>query len=175
MRTGNASGVQVTFLSFAVLLLAVPVSMLIGDALGSSKDEAAFIGRFVPFVLGAVALVAFPSLRRHATEFLSNPVGREYRGEVALAALSNLGVAFAAVGGVSLWYWLTEGNAALEQHLKSAPADLQMAQAFSPLGFLGGWVSSQAWFVCRPAGVLGTTAAPGTSSFSGSADEGISG
>jgi SAM-dependent methyltransferase len=22
--------------------------------------------------------------------------------------------------------------------------------AFSPLGFLGGWVSSQAWFVCRP-------------------------
>jgi SAM-dependent methyltransferase len=23
---------------------------------------------------------------------------------------------------------------------------------FSPLGFLGGWVSSQAWFVCRPPG-----------------------
>jgi len=136
MRTGNASGIQITFLSFAVLLLAVPLSMGIGEALGSSKEEATFIGRFVPFVLGAVALVAFPSLRRHATEFLSNPIGHEYRGEVALAALSNLGVAFAAVGGVSLWYWLTEGNAALEQHIKSAPADQQMAQAFSPLGLL---------------------------------------
>jgi SAM-dependent methyltransferase len=22
--------------------------------------------------------------------------------------------------------------------------------SFSPLGFLGGWISSQAWFVCRP-------------------------
>jgi uncharacterized protein len=138
MRTGNASGIQITFLSFAVLLVAVPLSMGVGEALGSSNEEATFIGRFVPFVLGALVLVVFPTLRRRAIEFLSNPVGREYRGEVALAALSNLGVAFAAVGGVSLWYWLTEGNAALEQHLKTAPADQQMAQAFSPHGLLMG-------------------------------------
>jgi membrane protease YdiL (CAAX protease family) len=138
MRTGDASGFHIAILSFAILLLAVPLSMRIGEALGSSKDEAAFIGRFLPFVLGAAVLVAFPALRRQAAGYLSRPVPPDRRLEVALVSLGTTSLAFAFSGALALWYWLSEGNAALEQHLKSAPADEQMAHAFSGIGLLMG-------------------------------------
>lgn len=136
MRTGSASGIQITFLSFAVLLLAVPLSLYLGQALGGSREERDFLGRFIPFVLGAFVLATFPALRRQALEFLSQPVPPSRRLEVAAVALGKLPFAFAAAGGMALWYWLTEGNAAVEYHMKAAPADQQWADAFSTTGLL---------------------------------------
>lgn len=136
MRSGNASGIQITFLSFAVLLLAVPASSYVGKLMGASSDEMTFIGRFLPFVLGALVLAAFPALRRRVRVLLSAPIPREHHAEVALVAIGKLGVVFAFAGGLALRYWLTEGNAALEHHMKQPPVDEQMAQAFSGPGML---------------------------------------
>ncbi len=136
MRTGNASGIQITFLSFAVLLLAVPLSAFVGEVLGGSNAEKSFIGRFLPFVLGAALIIAFPILRRRVLHELSRPIPRERRAEVALVAFGKICLAFAFAGGLALSYWLTEGNAALEHHMKGLPADTQMAQALSGPGLL---------------------------------------
>jgi membrane protease YdiL (CAAX protease family) len=136
VRAGIASGTQITFLSFAVLLLAVPVALFLGDFLGTSKDEQAFIGRFIPFVFGAVVLAVFPALRRRIGHDLSRPIPSDRRLEVALVAVGKIPLAFAASGALAAWYWLTEGNAAVEYHLKSVPADQQMAHAFSTSGLL---------------------------------------
>ena len=136
MRTGNASGFQITFLSFAVLLLAVPASTYVGKLMGASNDEMKFIGRFLPFVLGGAVLAAFPALRRRVMVLLSAPIPRERHAEVALVAIGKLCVVFAFAGGLALRYWLAEGNAALEHHMKQPPVDEQMAQAFSGPGLL---------------------------------------
>ncbi len=136
MRTGTASGIQITFLSFAVLLLAVPLSSYLGQLLGSSNEAKTFIGRFLPFVLGGTVLAIFPALRRQVTDLLSPGVPRTRRAEVALLAVAKVTLAFAFAGGLALWYWLTEGNAALEQHMRAVPTDEQMAQAFSGPGVL---------------------------------------
>lgn len=136
MRTGTASGIQIAFLSFAVLLLAVPLSAHVGDLLGGSSQYTTFIGRFFPFMLGAAILAAFPGLRRRVIDLLSMPVPRERRFELALVAMASVSLAFALSGALALWYWLTEGNAALEQHMKSVPEDEQLAQAFSAPGLL---------------------------------------
>lgn len=136
MRSENASGIQITFLSFAVLLLAVPVSIYVAKMVGASNEESTFIGRFLPFVLGTVVLIAFPALRRRVVNLLSLPIPRERQAEVALVAIGKLCLALALAGGLALRYWLTEGNAALEHHMKQAPVDQQMAQAFSGPGML---------------------------------------
>lgn len=136
MRTGNASGIQITFLSFAVLLLAVPVSTFVGEALGGTNEEKTFIGRFLPFVLGGVVLTTFPALRRRMIDLLSIPIPTQHRAEVVLVAGGKVFLAFAVAGALALRYWLAEGNAALEQHMKGVPADEQMAQALSGPGLL---------------------------------------
>lgn len=136
MRTGNASGIQITFLSFAVMLLAVPLSNYVGEVLGGTNEEKTFIGRFLPFVLGTVILLAFPSLRRCMINLLSDPIPTERRAEVLLVAMGKVCLAFAIAGALALWYWLAEGNAALEHHMRSVPADEQMAQALSGPGLL---------------------------------------
>jgi len=89
MRTGTASGIQIAFLSFAVLLLAVPLSAHVGDLLGGSSQYTTFIGRFFPFMLGAAILAAFPGLRRRVIDLLSMPVPRERRFELALVVIVN--------------------------------------------------------------------------------------
>lgn len=145
MRSGNASGLQITFLSFAVLLLAVPVSTYVGGLLGATNEERTFIGRFLPFVLGAFALTAFPALRRRVFELLSIPIPRACRTEVVLVALGKVCLVFAFAGGLALRYWFTEGNAALEQHMKTPPADEQMTQAFSGTGMLTSILIGAIW------------------------------
>ncbi|MBK5256362.1 MAG: CPBP family intramembrane metalloprotease [Vicinamibacteria bacterium] len=123
-------------MSFAVLLLAVPVSTYIGELMGASNDERTFIGRFLPFVLGAAVLAAFPGLRRRVIDLLATPIPRKRRPEVALVAIGKLSLAFAFAGGLALRYWLTEGNAALAHHMKQPPVTEQVAQAFSGPGLL---------------------------------------
>ncbi len=136
MRTGTASGIQIVFLSFVVLLLAVPLSTYVVGHLQSNNAEEAFIRRFIPFVLGAIALFSFPALRRVVTSELSRPVPRERRAEVALIGIAKISLVFAYVGALALWYWTTEGSSALEQSLRGAPRDQQMAAAFAAPGIL---------------------------------------
>lgn len=136
MRTGTASGVQIVFLSFAVLLLAVPLSTYVVGHLQSSTAEEAFIRRSIPFVLGAIALLSFPTLRRIVISELSRPIPQERRAEVALLGVAKISLAFAYVGALALWYWTTEGSAALEQSLRGPPRDQQMAEAFAVPGLL---------------------------------------
>jgi membrane protease YdiL (CAAX protease family) len=136
VRTGSATGFQIVFLSFAVILLAVPLSGFISRWLESSPAEAAFIGRFTPFVLGTLVLLAFPSLRKLTLGYLSQPVPRGRGVEVAVVALAKVSWAYAFMGALALWYWSTEGGASLEYYLGPRDRELAAAEAFSLPGML---------------------------------------
>ena len=131
LRTGSASGIQIVFLSFAVILLAVPLSRAISGALECTDAVADAIGRSVPFFLGIVVLAAFPQLRARAIAYLSKPIPEGRRTEVAIVAVAKVFFAFSFFGALALWYWLTQGSAALEQALKPAAPEKAYAEAFS--------------------------------------------
>jgi membrane protease YdiL (CAAX protease family) len=131
LRTGNASGFQILFLSFAVLLLAVPLSSFISSQIGSTPAEAAAIGRGIPFVLGVLVLLGIPPLRRRTLAYLAVPIPRERRLEVALVGIGKVPLAFAYIGAVALWWWTTEGSASLAYHFESIVPQAQRAEALS--------------------------------------------
>lgn len=131
MRTGNASGLQILFLSFAIMLLAVPLSSFISSRIGSTDAEAAFIGRGIPFVLGALALMAFPPLRKRTFAYLSHAIPEQRRAEVVIVGSAKVILAFAFIGAWALWYWVTEGSPSLAHHAQSAPLLTMKADAFT--------------------------------------------
>lgn len=136
MRNGTASGFQIVFLSFAVVLLAAPLSIWISAMLIDSPQAAAVVERTFHVVLGALVLVAFPPLRRLTLAYLSKPVPVERRLETALVAISKVPLGVAYVGLFALWYWITEGPASLAGHLTPMAAGEQERKAFSTEGVL---------------------------------------
>lgn len=133
MKSGAASGVQAAFLVFAVTLLAVPLSRAILDGAQATPQEAELFARAVPFAVGALAIVAFPGLRRAACRDLAAAVPGDRRLEVALVTVLYLALPFAAVLGLALWIESREGLLGLERRMASSP-QAQMAQAFSAAG-----------------------------------------
>lgn len=131
MHSGSASGFQIVFLSFAVALLAVPISDFVSALLGSTPAEANAIGRSVPFLLGIVVLVVFPTLRRQAAAYLSKGIPANRRVEVMVVAISKVVVAFGFFGALALWIWLTQGGGVLERTLRPTAPDEAWADAFT--------------------------------------------
>jgi membrane protease YdiL (CAAX protease family) len=136
MRTGEASGLQIAFLSFALLLLAVPLSDYMSRALGSTPDEAAITNRFLHFALAAIILLGFPKLRAFALTELSRPIPRGRRAEVAAVAFTKILVLIGFVGAFALWAWANGGNDTVAYALKSDPVDVALAKAYSTYGLL---------------------------------------
>jgi membrane protease YdiL (CAAX protease family) len=136
MRTGEATGFQITFLVFAVTLLAVPLSNFISRSLGSTPAEDDFIGRFVPFVLGAIVLWGFPGLRKIVQADLSKGIPRECRREVVAVALLDICLLFSFFGAVALWCWITGGPELVALELKGDPPAVEYAKALSAPGLL---------------------------------------
>jgi membrane protease YdiL (CAAX protease family) len=130
MQPGSASGLQIVVLSFAVMLVSIPLGTLISSRLGASKEVAELITNSLPFALGLVTIVSFPSLRRPVFAELSRPIPSERRVEVAVWALSKGALAFAFVGGIALWSWLCFGSV-LATDFVSRPHDEMMKEAFS--------------------------------------------
>jgi len=135
MRTGTASGIQIVFLSFAVLLLAVPLATYLAELHGGSAFERQFIGRVVPFVIGAGVLFMVPGLRRQVLHALSHPIPRGRRLEAVLVGVAKVPLALGTFGALALLIWISEGGAALEQQMLATPSrDEELAKAFSPAG-----------------------------------------
>ena len=132
-RPGSASGLQIAFFTFAVLLLAAPLTRW---ALGTDRwtaEVAAMLDKAIPFVMGIAILVAFPGLRRLCSREINIPLPRERRTEAAAVMGLHLALPFAWAGAVALWYWVVGGEVALAhlmQQLK--PHDAEMAHALVP-------------------------------------------
>lgn len=133
MKPGVASGMQIAFLTFAVILLAAPLTLWIMRAERWSPEVAALIDKAVPFVIGIAILVSVPALRRISSFEIHVPVPSAKRAEVAAILVLHVLTAFAWAGAVALWYWIAGGEAAVAHLVRQLkPHDVEMARAFMP-------------------------------------------
>jgi membrane protease YdiL (CAAX protease family) len=135
MRTGSASGLQVAFLTFALLLLSVPASNALVRAVALTPEHAELARRALPLALLGVVLLFFPVLRKLSLQSLAQPLPRDQRLEVLMVAIASLAIPFAVVGGKVAWWWVSEGAAGVAQHVRAWPSqDQVIARALSPAG-----------------------------------------
>ena len=142
MKTGTASGLQIAFFTFAVLLLAVPVTEWLSRGLPGESEERLLLAKALPFFIAATFLFGLPELRRTCREYLARPIPAGARFEVVIVALAKLLFPFALVGALALWHWTNGGEQALAQYVHAWRGhEAQMARAFLPthlvLTFLG--------------------------------------
>lgn len=133
MKVGEASGLQATFLVFAVILVAVPLGTLLLHGLPASREEEAVVRRSLPFLLGALLILAVPGLRRATIRELANGMPRGFGAELALVAMVKIAVPFATVFALGLWIWMDAGLLGLERRLAMS-GEAEEARAWSPLG-----------------------------------------
>ena len=135
MRTGSASGLQVAFLTFALLLLSVPASNALVRAVALTPEHAELVRRALPLALLGVVLLFFPVLRRLSLRSLAEPVPQDKRVEVVVVAIASLAIPFAVVGAKVTWWWASEGAAGVAHHVRAWPSQEQvLARALSPAG-----------------------------------------
>ena len=134
-RPFSATGLQITFLVFAVVFLGAPAQKYLGPILVPDLDLPKTLGRLFFFIPAAAILLVVPALRRHCLALLRHAIPREHRREVALVVGANALFPFAAVGGIVLWYWTTGGEPALARRVGEQATDsVALAQALSPDG-----------------------------------------
>lgn len=138
MKTGTASGWQIAFFSFALLLLVVPFTSWVANLAPWPTEERQWLERAVPFIGIALVFGLVPRLRRWYRKELSIPIPRESRTEVVIVAVGKvLFFAMAIAGCVALWHWLFGGSAALEHRMAMQQSDAaQRPGAVSPLAVL---------------------------------------
>ena len=83
MKTAPASGLQIAFFTFAVLLLAVPATQWILDLQPWSPSMKAMLEKAVIFSIGFAILFGVPAVRRQSFGYLARPVPGDARVEVA--------------------------------------------------------------------------------------------
>lgn len=134
MKTGTASGLQIAFFTFAVLLLAVPVTEWLASGLPIESEERVLLGKALPFFLAAAILFAFPKLRRLCREYLEQPIPTDARVEVVIVTLAKLLFPFALIGAFALWHWTNDGENGLAKYVRGwRSEDAEMARAFLPV------------------------------------------
>lgn len=137
MKIGNASGSQIAFFTFALLLTIVPVSNWLEAAHPWTREEARLLGTVLPFLVMIAVLGAFPRLRKLCAAELARPVPVDRRAEVIAVSIASLTKAFAWAGLWVSYWWLVEGAWAVEQRLRLLePHDSQMARASTLAGWL---------------------------------------
>jgi membrane protease YdiL (CAAX protease family) len=130
MKTGSATGAQVAFLTFALLMLVVPLSRWAKRYFPGPTDAWALVERALPFAFIAVALFGVTALRRACLAELSRPIPDDRRSEVALATAGHLALGFAWAGLYVLWWWIAEGPLSVEQRIGGMPPhQAEMARA----------------------------------------------
>lgn len=133
MKTGTASGLQITFLTFAALLLVVPVTGWLSNGLPGESEERVLLAKALPFFIAAAVLFGFPILRRRCREFLTRPLPGVARFEIVIVTLAALLFPFALIGAFALWHWTNGGEPALAQYVRAWRSDeAEMARAFLP-------------------------------------------
>jgi hypothetical protein len=66
MKVGQATGLEIAFLMFAVMLIAVPLSALTIEHASLAGVPAEIVAKGMHFALAVAIIAAFPPLRRYA-------------------------------------------------------------------------------------------------------------
>lgn len=140
MRTGHATGLQIAFLIFAVMLIAVPVSQVVIKTMELGGAAKVLAEKGTHFALAILVIATFPRLRTFARQSLSTPLPRAMRAEVAAVSLAKLSIAFATAGGLALMAWWNLGLEGMARI--SSNAEREAAKAFSPVGVVGLFMAS---------------------------------
>jgi len=121
-----ASGFQIAFLIFAVLLLAAPADKYVFSQLAWAQQGIP-VGRIMIFIFAGALLLCVPALRRICRDLLAAPVPDAKLPEVAFATVLNLLVGAGTFGGFALWWWSNGGEVSLARHV-AAPTDAQQLE-----------------------------------------------
>lgn len=133
MKTGTASGLQIAFFTFAVLMLVVPVTGWLSRGLPGESEERLLLAKALPFFIATAILFGFPSLRRRCRDYLAPPIPAAARFEVAIVTLAKLLFPFALIGAFALMHWTSGGEQALSQYVRAWRShEAEMARAFLP-------------------------------------------
>ena len=134
MKTGQATGMQVAFLMFAVMLVAVPLSNAVIKLAALDGVAAAIIEKGGHFGFACIVIAAFPRLRRFARQSLSSPVTPSTLIETLVVAIAALSIMFATAGALAAWFWATQGPERVDRMIVSVERDFE--RAFSPTGLV---------------------------------------
>jgi membrane protease YdiL (CAAX protease family) len=138
-RTPGASGFQIAFLIFAVLLLAVPADRYFFSRWQWAAQLEIPVGRAMIFVLTGMLFLAVPALRRIGKDLLALPIPPKRLSELAAITLLDLAAGFATLGAWALWWWVGGGESALAGHVGVPVSDAaRLEKALS----VGGMVTS---------------------------------
>lgn len=122
MSRRPASGLEISFFIFAVLLLVVPVTRWVTENRHWSAEIQAVAAKAMPLLLGAMILISFPGLRRLCKEEFARPIPVNRRAELGLVVLLDVFVSMAAVGAAVLLFWGLHDSNVLGQQMRPAMA-----------------------------------------------------
>lgn len=134
MKVGQASGFQIAFLMYAVMLLAVPLSSLAVRWTSLEGAAKTAIDKGAHFALACLVIAAFPALRRTVLQAMSRPIPGEMRSEVAAVAILKIVLGLGSIAGLALWFWLTDGPARVDR--MTVNVEREWANAFSADGLV---------------------------------------
>lgn len=131
MKTGSASGLQIAFFTFALLLLVVPLTQWLVGLYPWPPSTRALLEKAMPFAAAAAILFGIPSLRRRCIDYLSVPIPPDARVEVGIVTAARLLLPFALVGGYVAWHRLAHGDAGIAAYVARWGSDeREIARAF---------------------------------------------
>jgi uncharacterized protein len=134
MKIGQASGLQIAFLAFAVMLLAAPLAGAIVRAGVLEGSLRVLVEKAAHFFLACVLILSIPAMRRSVLQMLKIPIPRSMRVEVAAAAMLKLAVAFGGIAALALWFVAEVGPAWVERMTRDV--DRQVANAYTGPGLV---------------------------------------
>ena len=131
----GATGIQIAFLIFAVMLLAAPAEKYFFGRLQWVRESGFPMGRALMFFFGGAILLIFPRLRRLSFVLLATPIPATKKKELGGAIAFLFLIAFAAVGAYVLAWWSIGG--APEVALRLGPGPSAAQQWSNALSFSG--------------------------------------
>lgn len=135
MQVGKATGMQIAFFTFALLLLAVPVSRGVTDLLGTSGHTTAVVAKATPFAMFLLAVAVIAPFRRAVLRLLVASVPARFRSEVAVVSVTSALLKFAFTALLALWVWAREGPVGVDERIR-IDVGRDMEFAFDPAGLV---------------------------------------
>lgn len=142
MDSGKATGLQVAFLIFAVMLLTAPLALYVGRTLEMSVEWTGLLGRIAQLALLGLAVLAVERYRPGVIRGMLGPVPPERRVEVGIVAAAELFFPFAIFGAIMLGHWITGGALGVERRFPTEAIHRQdQAFIYSSMGVVLAFVS----------------------------------
>jgi uncharacterized protein len=142
MRDGQATGLQLAFLIFAVMLLTAPLTLYVGRTLEMPTDWMSLLGRIAQLAMLGAAIFAINAYKPGIIDELLRPLPSGFRREVVLVAVFELLFPFALFGGIMVGHWIGGGALAVEQRFPTDKMHLQdEAFTYSAVGLMLAFVS----------------------------------